>query len=269
MNIFHEIINADYTIAKRNSFGLVSHWHQRFEFVYIASGEYEFVISKKSYIGRAGDLFAIHSGEIHEFREKDEKSLAVVCTFNPSVLHHLHAELQQVQSHISALELSRAGIQQEVEKIFDEMLTESRGEKKWGNILIQTDIIRLYSLLVRYFEKAASLSRKDVGKFQTFQIALSYIAEHYAESITLKNVAEKINYNPSYVSTLFVTYTGVNFKSYLDNIRINHAIELIRSTGQTFTEISANCGYDSIRTFNHVFKKITGLSPGQLKNIEI
>ena len=98
---------------------------------------------------------------------------------------------------------------------------------------------------------------------------LAYITEHYAENISLADLSATINYNASYISTLFVTYTGVNFKTYLDNFRINLAVELLRSSNQTVADIAAHCGYENIRTFNNTFKRITGTTPSFVRKENI
>ena len=82
-------------------------------------------------------------------------------------------------------------------------------------------------------------------------------------------MAKIINYNPSYVSSLFVSYTVVNFKSYLDSFRINKAVELIKNTNATITDISAQCGYENIRTFNNTFKRVTQMTPTQMRDGQV
>ena len=116
-----------------------------------------------------------------------------------------------------------------------------------------------------HFEDDSATDEKTLARRQQFQLALEFIAEHYARSITLADVAEVINYTPSYVSTLFVSCTGVNFKTYLDHFRVKKAADLLCSTRQTVTDIAIQCGYDNVRTFNNVFRRVTGQSPSQLR----
>ena len=132
--------------------------------------------------------------------------------------------------------------------------------------IIFSDIQRLYSLFVRFFEKKDDDEIKSFRGLEDFQAALTFIAENYSEKISLKDVAAKINYNSSYVSTLFVSYTGVNFKAYLDTMRINQAAKLLKNTSERITLIAMKCGYDNIRTFNSAFKRITGVTPREYRN---
>ena len=99
------------------------------------------------------------------------------------------------------------------------------------------------------------------------QRLLDYINLNYEKDISLQTLADEINYSVNYVSSLFKKYSSITFKEYLDRIRISHAAELIRrnDTNHSFTEISARCGYDNIRTFNNVFKRIMGCTPTDYK----
>ena len=136
-------------------------------------------------------------------------------------------------------------------------------------MLIQSNIIRLYSLLVRHFERQTPPENQSIARFENFQNVLRYITENFAGNITLAQVAKEINYTPAYVSTLFVTYAGVNFKSYLDSFRINKAVELVKNTDMTVLDIAAGCGYVNVRTFQYAFKRITGQSPSEMRKTNI
>lgn len=269
MKILHEQIQYNYTITKRQRKNVGhDHWHQRTEFVYILEGQSRIRVGKEEYYCNAGDISVIHSGEIHSITN-DAGCAMYICTFDPSVLYYFQTETRFIKNYISADEIQKAGITEEVRRIFDEISQEKEQEVKCHEMIIQSNIIRLYSLLVRYFEREALLDNKSLIKFQHFQNALQYIEKNYSKNVALADIAATINYNPSYVSKLFVTYTGVNFKSYLDNFRINQAIKMLKKTDKTILEISAQCGYDNIRTFNHVFKRITGVTPTALRKTNV
>ena len=68
----------------------------------------------------------------------------------------------------------------------------------------------------------------------------------------------------AYFSRFFKKISGMTFSQYLNHIRVNKAIDLIRSGEQSMTEISRLCGFDTIRNFNRVFRQITGYSPREL-----
>ena len=269
MEIYHEIITKSYTIRYRNvKKKPYLHWHQRTELLYVQSGLCQVWIGKEEYQGKPGDVFVIHSGEIHAVSCSKDCYL-YICTFDPSILYSFQPEIKFVQSHISTDELAQLGLHEHIHQLFEEMYREEGAEKCWHDVLIRSDIIRLYALFIRHFPREVSPAKQSITKFRHFQQALSFIAEHYSGDIKLSDVAKSINYNPSYVSSLFVTYTGVNFKNYLDSFRINKAVELIKNTSTTIADISAQCGYENIRTFNNTFKRVTQMTPSQMRACQI
>ena len=266
MSIYHENIKKNYSINKRTNvvFDGLDHWHQRTEFVYMVDGECDVKVGNKCYTCKNGDLVVIHSGEVHSFESKDVCTLYIV-TFNPSIVYNLQSEVCFLKNYITADELKETGLDIKVNNILEEMLFEKTNGEGWNEVIIQADVIRMYGLLVRCFEKPVHPNDKNITRFKKFQAALLYIAEHFFENITLEDIAREINYNKTYVSTLFITYTGVNYKKYLDRFRINKALELIRDTDLSITDVALKCGYENVRTFNNTFKRIMGLSPTNIR----
>ena len=96
--------------------------------------------------------------------------------------------------------------------------------------------------------------------------AVNYIDIHYAEKLTLRDVAGSVHINESYLSKLFKKETGVGFTDYLNNLRIRKSTELLETTDLNLLEIAGRVGFDDQSYFTKVFKKITGKTPKQYKN---
>ena len=265
MRIRHELIPENYTVRNFRKLSGFDHWHQKVEMIYIRDGICEIKIGNKTASCKRGDMAIIHSGEIHSIKDV-ENSAMYICTFAPDILNYFCSQMEFVRNFISAEMMEEAGLSAEITRIFEEILKMDSSDIIWNDVLIQTDIIRMYSLLLGHFRREETEKPQNLAKLQHFQEALLYIEEHYAENITLSDVARVINYNTSYASSLFVSYTGKNFKTYLDSFRINKAVRLLQRTDCKIADISSQCGFVSIRTFNDVFRKVTGTTPRQLRN---
>ena len=92
-----------------------------------------------------------------------------------------------------------------------------------------------------------------------------YLQEHLAEDLSLSVLADEFHLNPQYISQLFKNEIGVNFLSYLTNIRIEKAKKLLLSTSLSVAEIAEQSGYGDYRVFTKVFKKAEGITPSQYR----
>lgn len=92
-----------------------------------------------------------------------------------------------------------------------------------------------------------------------------YIHRHYKENITMQDIAKEFHYNENYLSDLLKAQTGQNFVELLHEIRIYHAAALLLSSDIPVGQIGFQVGFNSAETFQRVFKKIKGVSPGEYR----
>ncbi|MDT8862255.1 response regulator transcription factor [Alkalihalobacillus sp. MEB130] len=100
---------------------------------------------------------------------------------------------------------------------------------------------------------------------QNMKKLLSYIAENYMKPLTLTEVAKYFHFNPSYLSSYFTNHNKEGFSEYVNKIRIDAAIKLLRTSSVPISDISAQVGYSDHSYFCKVFKKATGYSPSQYR----
>lgn len=79
------------------------------------------------------------------------------------------------------------------------------------------------------------------------------------------HLSEEFHLNSQYISQLFKNEIGVNFLTYLTNIRMEHAKKLLLSTSLSIAEVSEQSGYGDYRVFTKVFKKSEGITPSQYR----
>lgn len=94
---------------------------------------------------------------------------------------------------------------------------------------------------------------------------LNYIDKNYYKPIKLESLGEIFNYNSAYLGKIFKSYTGDNFNSYLDRVRIEKAKALLTKRNIKIYEISEKVGYSSMNYFYEKFKKHVGLSPMEFR----
>lgn len=101
-----------------------------------------------------------------------------------------------------------------------------------------------------------------------YQKVISYIADHYKEDISLKQIAKRFGYNEKYLSHTLHELTGIQFRQLLAFYRIGHAKMLLTTDqNQDITSIAMNSGFAAINSFHRTFKEMTGMTPSQYKKI--
>lgn len=97
--------------------------------------------------------------------------------------------------------------------------------------------------------------------------AVKYIEEHYAEKLTLLDLAEQTYVSQWYLSKLLNKYTGKSFCDLLNQIRVNKAEKLLQDPSLKIREISDLLGYNDVTHFSKIFKKVKQMSPNEYRNI--
>lgn len=103
------------------------------------------------------------------------------------------------------------------------------------------------------------------GGDQAIEVALQYIAGHYAADLSLEKVASIVYLNPIYFSQLFKQKTGNGFKDYITQLRLERAMELLRESELKIADISERVGYPDMRHFSQIFRKKSGLTPSEYR----
>lgn len=107
--------------------------------------------------------------------------------------------------------------------------------------------------------------RRDSAARLTEQ-AKAYIEEHYKESdLSADSLCRCLNVSAAYFSTIFKREVGMSFVAYLTKIRLEHALELLRTTEDKTYIIASRVGYMEANYFSYVFKKQYGISPSKYR----
>ena len=96
-------------------------------------------------------------------------------------------------------------------------------------------------------------------------LAIRYIEENYASDINMAVVSNYVSMNYSLFSYAFKQYTGENFVTYLKNIRLKKAKEMLETTDEKVLSIGAAVGYENSKHFMKLFKSEYGISPSEYR----
>lgn len=100
-----------------------------------------------------------------------------------------------------------------------------------------------------------------------FEEAKAYIDQHITDEISLETVADKIGFAPTYFSFYFKKMTNETFVQYRIKKRIEIAKKLLEQPHYKIVDVGMEVGYQNYPHFTKIFKKMTGLSPTEYRNL--
>lgn len=120
------------------------------------------------------------------------------------------------------------------------------------------------NLKISLYEKRIS-DEPEQSEEHVINVITRYLQKHLSEEMSLSVLADEFHLNPQYISRLFKNEIGVNFLTYLTNIRMEKAKKLLLSTALSITDVAERAGYTDYRVFTKVFKKTEGVTPSQYR----
>jgi two-component system response regulator YesN len=101
---------------------------------------------------------------------------------------------------------------------------------------------------------------------QIAEIVITYVSENYSDiNLSVEAIADYIGLSPNYVRSIFKEITDKSLSTYINEFKINKAIELLKTTDFTAKDISSMVGFNDNRYFYSVFKKFTGFTTEEYK----
>jgi len=140
------------------------------------------------------------------------------------------------------------------QQIIDLFSSEETGSK----LLMNARVL----LLLHSFYTVTGESRK---RNPAVEQCMAYMRRHYSQHITLETLGQLTGYAPLHVLRLFKAQTGKTPHDFLQNLRMMQARSLLDSTRLSIPEVAAAVGFQGASTFQTLFKRTFGISPGKYR----
>ena len=152
--------------------------------------------------------------------------------------------------------VNNIGIMRVVQRIVNEL----EGKNSYYQYLVVMYYAELLVLIYRYMSE----NYLPVCQNDALKRAISFIRFNYHKDISINDVAIQADISERYLRSLFSQYLNISPLDYLNQIRINKSIELLRNTELSVKEICFQCGFQSPQYFSRIFKQQTGISPREV-----
>lgn len=249
------------------------HTHYTLEFSMILAGEGEYRMENQVYPVTAGDILLFNNTERHGLWNTGDQPLVNLAvefeprfvwsnptyTFDQAFLATFFERNEQFQNKLDRHNQAFSAIQHQ----FTEMQTEFERQLPHCESVIKAELLGMLANLLRHFDLVGAPStgahHADMDRVMT------YMAEHYRESLPLATLADMLHMSESYFCRVFRQCNGISPKEYIVKLRIADAARQLKSTTAGVLEIAQSCGFNSVSNFYTVFKRITGQSPAQYR----
>ena len=220
-----------------------------------------FYLNDEKHPLKAGELMIINSNEVHSIDSPEENHTAV-----------LQIPLKQFEDYFTAHRFIRfAANEQETDSQLWRLIREMYklyGKRGTGyEFKIRSFYYDVLYLLVNHYrlDEAGEQEVRHSRRLDALARITSYMREHYQEELKLTDVANMFGYSDAYLSRMFQKYANVNFKTYLQDIRMTYAYRELLNSDKTISQIAMDNGFSSSRAFTREFQKRYGILPSEVE----
>lgn len=253
----YETTEEEVGIALKDCRHVPPHLHSAIEFVYIKKGILELGIGSELYHMQEGDLAIVFPEVIHHYQSFGVGvNKAYYIQASPKRFGMFEAELQQYCPFDPVIK--GEDLPSDIIKAIETM-----AEDETCNSQVKQAYIQL--ILARLLPRMNLIEKKAIGKNDIVYQAVVYVAANFRENFSLEKMAFDLGVSKYVLSRVFSGTFHTNFSQYVNEIRLNYACVYLENSSQSITEICLDCGFDSQRTFNRVFKQRFRMTPREYR----
>lgn len=251
------------------------HYHPELELTLILESKGVRFVGDSIEVFEAGDLVLLGANLPHYWRndpayyhaESTLKARAIILRFKLDLWGMAFLNAPEMKEIRDLFQQAARGIHfapkqvAVIQPLLFQLLNAKDGERirLWVHIFEHLAAAPSYRLLSQISFVNSHPSRDS----QRIQKVLTYVQEHLSDPITLEEVAASINMNVSAFCRYFKQQTNKTFIQLVNELRVNNACRLLLSSDLDVGQIAFECGFNTVSHFNAIFKKQTGLNPGE------
>lgn len=255
MNYFHQY-HTEPQIIHNQKICFAPHLHDEVEIITLFRGSASLAADGFNYTLNTGDFVVIFPNVVHSYTLENDVDVGKFI-FSPDEIPYLNTALKHERPKTPVIKHEKI-LKTNLDSLSREILTEYKSSS--------APVQKAYLLLLtgKLLELCEFEEHKGSNDNIITQI-FDYCKMNFRSDITLTDVADALFVSKSYISHIFCRKLKINFRSYINIIRINEAASLMRQEKITVTEAARQSGFGSIRTFNRAFLKHMGTTPKEYK----
>ena len=250
----NKLISYEY----KNSVHVPPHLHEAIEVVYITKGSVELGVGKELHHLDKGDLGIIFPNIIHHYQVFGQgENKGIYLFIEPTLFPSFMEKLRMGCPENPVIEKG---------KLQNDVISAVKAITKLDED--NTMMAQAYAqmILAYAFSTVRLVKKESVKEDNLIYNAVSYVAKNFRESISLDTMAIELGVSKYILSRMFARTFHCNFRSYVNRTRLNYAVSYLENSNLSITELCLECGFESQRTFNRVFKEEYKMTPREYRN---
>ena len=235
-----------------------AHMHEAVEIIILRKGHMSMTVNGALFTMEPNMIMVIFPGMIHSYESASEDARGVFVGFVPGVIDEYQTAFSAMWP-ASPLIRIEAG-DEELENVVERLEQYVNGKGKQQLLLPYIHLLAACLLM-----KLDLIPRNELHGNSFMYEVTDYIQAHFAENLSLESVAKALGVGKSHLSHLFSQQLKINFRRYLNTIRVENACIMLQESENSIKEVCFNCGFDSLRTFHRVFLEEQRMTPGEFR----
>lgn len=271
MRYLYEFVEHDHDMPFRlfvNSVEQVHfHWHKETEIIYVLQGSVTVYMEQGQYTFSEDDLIVVNSMSVHGLERTVEDNVLLTLQFSTELL----GEHRLIDCNSLSQEAGNRERYDEIRKCLAHMAWESSKKSTGSRNFTLGRLQMMIGHLLTDFSKLPSERAREEGKtydYKRLNRVLQYVDRHYSQKITLQTIAEQEHLSLHYFSHFFSAKIGIPFQKYLTSVRLEKAVEELKESSKSLTQIALDCGFANIKLFNKYFKEKYQCTPSAFRESE-
>ena len=252
-------LSVDRAVEPREVFS--SHWHEHLEMHYIVRGGADIHLGQQCFHAVEGDLLIANCNELHSGCCTQVPYAANVIVFD---MGDLSRELEKKNYIFQPLIRGDETVHRLIGQVFSEIQAQDPGYKQLCRALVMELLVYLCRNYVMEMlpERDSAKHKKDLERLNA---VLCYIEEHYAQRITVEQLADIVCLSEDRFGHLFREGVGQPPLQYINSMRLRKAMSLLKTNAYTVTEVADAVGFRDYNHFGRLFRKQYGCTPNEIK----
>ena len=253
------------------------HWHRPVELFYLESGELEYCTTKGRFLFSAGMGGFVNSNVLHMTKPMSahgDKTIQLLHIFDPDFISGCHGsriETKYVMPIITAPQIEIAAFSPEQDRHAQILrlirnAVQISGKDMGCEIKIREALsqiwLLLFDLLSEQIQAVGSQDKND----ERLKMMMIYIHEHYAEKISISDLAGAAYLSERACYRLFRNYLHTTPADYIRSYRLQEACRLLANSRESIADIGFACGFGSSSYFGKIFLSAFGITPMEYRH---